>query len=206
MEDMHAFFRSRRLLLAPMAGVSDEAFRTLCREQGADLTYTEMVSAKGLSYANEKTRHLLRLAPGEDQVAVQLFGHEPDTMAAQAAWIEREMGHVAGLPRHQHGLSGQKDRVEGRRLGAHEGSGAGRLHRARGARSGEPPRHGEVPSRVGRGRRNRPRVRSEDGGRGRLRHSRARALCRAAVPRARRVGRCRAGEGGRACPSWATAT
>ena len=51
-----------------------------------------MVSAKGLSYANEKTRHLLRLAPGEDQVAVQLFGHEPDTMAAQAAWIEREMG------------------------------------------------------------------------------------------------------------------
>ena len=92
MEDMHAFFRSRRLLLAPMAGVSDEAFRTLCREQGADLTYTEMVSAKGLSYANEKTRHLLRLAPGEGQVAVQLFGHEPDTMAAQAAWIEREMG------------------------------------------------------------------------------------------------------------------
>ena len=89
---MHAFFRGHRLLLAPMAGVSDEAFRALCREQGADLTYTEMVSAKGLSYANEKTRHLLRLAPGEDQVAVQLFGHEPDTMAAQAAWIEREMG------------------------------------------------------------------------------------------------------------------
>lgn len=75
-----------------MAGVSDEAFRTLCREQGADLTYTEMVSAKGLSYANEKTRHLLRLAPGEDRVAVQLFGHEPDTMAAQASWIEDEMG------------------------------------------------------------------------------------------------------------------
>ena len=92
MEDMHAFFRSRRLLLAPMAGVSDEAFRTLCREQGADVTYTEMVSAKGLSCANEKTRHLLRLAPGEDQVAVQLFGHEPDTMASQAAWIEDEMG------------------------------------------------------------------------------------------------------------------
>lgn len=89
---MFDFFRSHRLLLAPMAGVSDEAFRTLCREQGADLTYTEMVSAKGLSYANEKTRHLLRLAPGEDQVAVQLFGHEPDTMAAQAAWIEDEMG------------------------------------------------------------------------------------------------------------------
>lgn len=89
---MHDFFQKHRLLLAPMAGVSDEAFRTLCREQGADLTYTEMVSAKGLSYANEKTRHLLHLAAGEDQVAVQLFGHEPDTMAAQAGWIEQEMG------------------------------------------------------------------------------------------------------------------
>lgn len=89
---MQGIFGGRRLLLAPMAGVSDEAFRTLCREQGADLTYTEMVSAKGLSYANEKTRHLLDLAPGERQVAVQLFGHEPDTMAAQAAWIEQQMG------------------------------------------------------------------------------------------------------------------
>lgn len=89
---MHEFFQQHTLLLAPMAGVSDEAFRTLCREQGADVTYTEMVSAKGLSYANEKTRHLLRLAPGEEQVAVQLFGHEPDTMASQAAWIEQEMG------------------------------------------------------------------------------------------------------------------
>lgn len=92
MTDMHAFFREHRLLLAPMAGVSDEAFRMLCREQGADLTYTEMVSAKGLSYANEKTRHLLRLAPGEGRVAVQLFGHEPATMASQAAWIENELG------------------------------------------------------------------------------------------------------------------
>lgn len=75
-----------------MAGVSDEVFRALCLEQGADLAYTEMVSAKGLSHANEKTRHLLNLAPGEDQVAVQLFGHEPVTMASQAAWIEEEMG------------------------------------------------------------------------------------------------------------------
>ena len=89
---MYDFFASHQLLLAPMAGVSDMAFRTLCREQGADLTYTEMVSAKGLSYANEKTRHLLDLAQGEDVVAVQLFGHEPDVMASQAAWIEQAMG------------------------------------------------------------------------------------------------------------------
>lgn len=75
-----------------MAGVSDEVFRMLCLEQGADLAYTEMVSAKGLSHANEKTRHLLSRAPGEDHVAVQLFGHEPAAMASQAAWIEEEMG------------------------------------------------------------------------------------------------------------------
>ena len=94
MFDFPAFFSNHPLLLAPMAGVSDEAFRALCLEQGADLAYTEMVSAKGLSYANEKTRHLLSLAPGEERVAVQLFGHEPDTMAAQAAWVERQMGEA----------------------------------------------------------------------------------------------------------------
>lgn len=83
---------STPLLLAPMAGVTDEAFRCLCLEQGADITYTEMVSAKGLSYANEKTRQLLRLAPGEAKVAVQLFGHEPEIMAEQALWVEQSLG------------------------------------------------------------------------------------------------------------------
>lgn len=89
---MKGLFGKYRVLLAPMAGVSDLAFRTLCREAGADMAFTEMVSAKGLSFANEKTRHLLALADGEQQVAVQLFGHEPDVMASQAAWIEDEMG------------------------------------------------------------------------------------------------------------------
>ena len=89
---MAGLFGIYRVLLAPMAGVTDIALRTLCREQGADMTFTEMVSAKGLSYANEKTRHLLDLADGEDSVAVQVFGHEPETMAAQAAWIEDAMG------------------------------------------------------------------------------------------------------------------
>lgn len=81
-----------RLILAPMAGVSDIAMRALCREQGADIAFTEMVSVKGLSYANEKTRRLLDLAEGETSVAVQVFGHEPDTMASQAAWIEETLG------------------------------------------------------------------------------------------------------------------
>ena len=89
---MDGLFGKYRALLAPMAGVSDIAFRTLCREAGADMAFTEMVSAKGLSFANEKTRHLLALAEGEESVAVQLFGHEPAVMASQAAWIEQEMG------------------------------------------------------------------------------------------------------------------
>lgn len=85
-------FGTYEALLAPMAGVSDIVFRSLCLEQGADLAFTEMVSAKGLSYANEKTRHLLVLADGEKRVGVQLFGHEPSIMASQAAWIEDAMG------------------------------------------------------------------------------------------------------------------
>lgn len=89
---MGKLFDAYETILAPMAGVSDIAFRTVCREFGADLTFTEMVSAKGLSYANEKTRHLLDLADGESKVGVQLFGHEPETMASQAAWVEDVMG------------------------------------------------------------------------------------------------------------------
>lgn len=85
-------FTDRRVILAPMAGVGDEVFRQLCIEQGAQLTYTEMVSAKALSYANEKTAHLLDLAPNEDKVSVQLFGHEPETMAEQAKWVQDSLG------------------------------------------------------------------------------------------------------------------
>ena len=89
---MQDYFKTHQLLLAPMAGVTDEALRTLCLEQGADVTYTEMVSAKALSFANQKTRHLLNMAEGEDQVAVQIFGHEPDVMAREAAWVAQTMG------------------------------------------------------------------------------------------------------------------
>ena len=89
---MREFFEHNKLLLAPMAGVTDEAMRALCLEHGASLTYTEMVSAKALSYSNEKTRQLLRTAPGEERVAVQIFGHEPEVMAEQAAWVRETMG------------------------------------------------------------------------------------------------------------------
>ena len=90
--DMRAFYAAHPLILAPMAGVTDPVFRLLCREQGASLAFTEMVSAKGLSYRNGKTAGLLDLGPGEDSVGVQLFGHEPATMAAEAVWIAEQMG------------------------------------------------------------------------------------------------------------------
>ncbi len=85
------FFEQHKLLLAPMAGVSDYVFRSLCLEQGADLGYTEMVSAKGLSFNNEKTKSLLQLAEGEEKIAVQLFGHEPQVIADEAAWIAGQL-------------------------------------------------------------------------------------------------------------------
>ncbi len=73
-----------RVVLAPMAGVTDFAFRRLCREQGAALTTTEMVSARALVYRDEKTKSLLYAPPDEHPFAVQLFGHEPEVMAEAA--------------------------------------------------------------------------------------------------------------------------
>ena len=91
-DQLQCFLADKKVLLGPMAGVTDTAMRTLCLEQGADMTYTEMVSSKALSFANEKTQNLLDLAPGEEKVSVQLFGHEPQTMARQAAWVEERLG------------------------------------------------------------------------------------------------------------------
>lgn len=72
------------LTLAPMAGVSDFAFRTICHELGAALTTTEMVSAKALVYKDEKTKALLYIPEHEHPSAVQIFGHEPEVMAEAA--------------------------------------------------------------------------------------------------------------------------
>ncbi len=72
------------LALGPMAGVTDMAFRTICREMGAALTYTEMVSSRALVYQDKKTRALLELGPGERPCAVQIFGSDPEVMARGA--------------------------------------------------------------------------------------------------------------------------
>lgn len=69
------------LILAPMAGYTEFAFRKMCQDFGAGLTCSEMVSAKALHYKNKKTEDMLYSLEGESPKAVQLFGHEPEIMA-----------------------------------------------------------------------------------------------------------------------------
>lgn len=81
-----------QLLLAPMAGVSDLAFRHICREMGAAMVYTEMVSAKALTYGDKKTRTLLASIPGDEPLAAQIFGHEVEVMADAAPMAVKYSG------------------------------------------------------------------------------------------------------------------
>ena len=74
-----------KIVLAPMAGVTDVAFRTICREQGAGLTCTEMVSSKALCFQDKKSIPLLKLGDGEHPAAAQIFGSDPACMEAAAA-------------------------------------------------------------------------------------------------------------------------
>ncbi len=77
-------------ILAPMAGITDAAMRTLCEEQGASLTYTEMVSAKGLYYGDRKTPLLTYIPEDAGPTAIQIFGSEPEV-------IEFAASHLDGL-------------------------------------------------------------------------------------------------------------
>ena len=76
------------VILAPMAGVTDLPFRLLCREMGAALVCMEMVSAKAIYYNNKNTEELLQVHPDEIPASLQLFGSDPDILAAMAARIE----------------------------------------------------------------------------------------------------------------------
>lgn len=74
--------------LAPMAGVTDLPYRLLCKEQGAGLMCTEMVSAKGLYYGNRKSEPLMATDPKEQPAALQIFGSDPDIMGEMAAKVD----------------------------------------------------------------------------------------------------------------------
>ena len=84
MTDFCGFTPKNRFFLAPMAGITDAAFRTVCVEQGAAVTYTEMVSARALVYEDKKTASLLEMQPEHRPCGAQLFGSEPDIMAEAA--------------------------------------------------------------------------------------------------------------------------
>ncbi len=77
-----------KLILAPMAGVTDLPFRLLCKEQGCDILYTEMVSAKAIYYKNRNTEPLMQFTEREHPIGLQLFGSEPQLMAEMAAKVQ----------------------------------------------------------------------------------------------------------------------
>ena len=78
-----------KIILGPMAGVTDLPFRILCKEQGADIMITEMVSAKGLMYGSKKTDLLLKTCPEEKPVGVQLFGNDPEILSGEARKLQK---------------------------------------------------------------------------------------------------------------------
>lgn len=86
-----------RIFLAPMAGVTDMPFRVLCKEQGCGLVYTEMVSAKGMHYADEKSAQLTLLNEKEKPGAVQIFGSDPEIMAEVAAKLNESDASIIDI-------------------------------------------------------------------------------------------------------------
>lgn len=87
-----ALLRDNPFILAPLAGYTDLPFRLLCREAGASLCFTEMISCHGLVHGQKNTRILLQSTPGDRPLAIQLFGSDPAAMAEAAAMIDRQDG------------------------------------------------------------------------------------------------------------------
>src|SRR3989304_180695 len=90
-----------KLILAPLAGITDTSFRLLCRENGADVVLTEMASAKGLLMQPARTRQFLEYCEDERPVGAQLFGASPAEMGGEGAG-----GGGGGGPRAPRGRAG----------------------------------------------------------------------------------------------------
>ncbi len=84
------------VVLAPMAGVTNAPFRSLCRRFGAGLYVSEMITARALVEGNPKSRRLADFAPDEDPRSLQLYGVEPDSMGEATAWLvgEGRVDHI----------------------------------------------------------------------------------------------------------------
>ena len=87
----------KRFLMAPMAGVSDGAYRLMARAGGAALGYSEMVSVAGLHYGGEKTWELVEPVEGEPSIAVQLFGSDPDQFKEAVCSVQGRLGEKLAL-------------------------------------------------------------------------------------------------------------
>ena len=85
------------VFLAPMAGITDDTFRILCKEQGAGLVCSEMVSAKGMHYNSRKTFDLLEISPGTKPVAIQIFGSEPEIIGEICKMFEESDGEIIDI-------------------------------------------------------------------------------------------------------------
>lgn len=82
------------ILLAPLAGFTDIGFRSICKKYHAGLTCTEMISAKGLIYGNDKTEALISVYPNEKPTAIQLFGNDPTVMARAVERVDFDIVDV----------------------------------------------------------------------------------------------------------------
>lgn len=86
-----------KIILSPLAGVTDRAFRCICNDYDVDYAYTEMVSAKGLFYSDKTTKELLARFPGEDNIGVQLFGSDPELMGQMAKKISQDYSYFKSI-------------------------------------------------------------------------------------------------------------
>lgn len=82
------------VILAPMAGITDLTFRTICKEFGAGLVSTEMVSAKGLYYKDKKTEELIKTNEYDRPISMQIFGNEPDIMAYVVETVINDLKNI----------------------------------------------------------------------------------------------------------------
>ncbi|MBK5252654.1 MAG: tRNA dihydrouridine synthase DusB [Peptostreptococcaceae bacterium] len=85
------------LFLGPMAGITDETYRTICSEMGCDVTVTEMVSAKGLHYKDLKTKKLIAINESEKIAGIQIFGSDPNIMAEAAEKLENSKNNFLDI-------------------------------------------------------------------------------------------------------------
>jgi tRNA-dihydrouridine synthase B len=84
-------FKKNSVLLAPMAGITEPVFRGICKEFGADIVVSEMVSAEGIKYGSKATIDLIMFESSQRPIGIQLFGGNPDLLARAAAFIENKV-------------------------------------------------------------------------------------------------------------------